>query len=515
MQPINRIIVNTIAQYVRTILNMLLSLISARLVLNILGVTDYGIYSLVAGIVSMLSFFTNSLVGSTQRFLSIQQGKGDVSALKNVFSNSLLLHIIIGFGVLIILECLTPFLFGGFLNIPQDRLEAGAIIYQMVVVMVYISFVTAPYRALLISRENIIYTSIIDVCDGILKVILVIFLIYLPGDKLVDYGWVMLGITCFNLFAFATYSHVKYEECVRPRIRDFNKKFFKELGSFTGWITYSSLCIALRNQGFAIVLNKLRGTAVNAAYGIGMQIVGMVSFVSASLGNAIAPQLIAAKGAEDSAKMWLLAEFQSKFSYLLLAMIGIPTMFAMQPLLELWLGNVPKYTMTFGCMFISAQIIDMLTSGLGVANKAMGKIGKYVFWTNTPKFLILPLGWFALYCEVPMFWVAILFVGIETLCMYLRIPLLKGVDGFNAIVFCRNVMVKSIMPTTISICACITVTYIPAFPARFLLAYVISIPLFILTAYKCSLSPTEKNKINSIINTLKTKLKTVSRLHKR
>ena len=507
MRASNRIIVNTIAQYVRTILNMLLSLISVRLVLNILGVSDYGIYSLVAGVVSLLSFFTNSLVGSTQRFLSIHQGKGDISALKNVFSNSLLLHIIIGFGVLIILECLTPILFGGFLNIPPDRLEAGTIIYQMVVVMVYISFVAAPYRALLISRENIVYTSIIDVCNGVLKIILVIGLFYLPGDKLVDYGWIMLGISVFDLIAFAAYSHVKYEECVRPRIRDFNRKYLKEVGVFTGWITYSSLCIALRNQGLAIVLNKLRGTAVNAAYGIGMQIIGMVSFVSTSLGNAIAPQLIAAKGTDDTQKMLFLAEFQSKFSYLLLAMVGIPTMFVMQPLLELWLGNVPPYTMTFGCMFLSAQIIDMLTSGLGTANRAMGKIGKYIFWTNTPKFLILPLGWYALYQGLPMILIAILFVAVEAFCMYLRIPLLKGVEGFDASQYCINVMGKCILPTVVSIVACFAILYVPQFPASFLLTYIVSIPLFILTTYKWSLSIPEKRKIDSIIAKIGTKFK--------
>ncbi len=507
MYASNRIIVNTLAQYVRTILNMLLSLVSVRLVLNILGVTDYGIYSLVAGVVSMLSFITSSLVGSTQRFLSIYQGKGDIIALRNVFSNSLLLHIIIGFCVLIILECLTPFLFGGFLNIPPNRAKAGAIIYQMVVVMVYISFVAAPYRALLISRENIVYTSIIDVCDGLFKVIFVIILIYLPGDKLVGYGWIMLGITCFNLLAFATYSHIKCDECVFPRIRDFNKKYLKELGVFTGWITYSSLCIAMRNQGLAIVLNKLRGAAVNAAYGIGMQIVGMVSFVSASLGNAIAPQLIAAKGAEDKNRMWFLAEFQSKFSYLLLAMVGIPTMFAMQPLLELWLGNVPDYTMTFGCMFLAAQTLDMLTAGLGIANRALGKIGKYIFWTNTPKFLILPLCWFILRVGCPMIWVSILFVGVETFCMYLRIPLLRGSDGFNASMFCRNVMVKSIMPTVVSVLACVLVSYGPKFPASFLLTYVVSIPLFIITTYKWSLSVQEKIKVDSIAHSLKTKFK--------
>lgn len=498
MRASNRIILNTISQYIRTILNMLLSLISARLVLNILGVTNYGIYSLVAGIVSMLSFFTNSLVGSTQRFISIHQGKGNISLLKNVFSNSLLLHIIIGFIVLIILECLTPFLFGGFLNIPENRLKASAIIYQMVVGMVYISFIAAPYRALLISRENIVYTSIIDICDGILKVILAIILIYLPGDKLVDYGWIMLGISLFNLFAFAVYSHYKYEECVRPKIHDFNKKYLRDLGVFTGWVTYSSLCIAMRNQGLAIVLNKLRGTAINAAYGIGMQIVGMISFVSTSLSNAIAPQLIAARGADDIKKMWFLAEFQSKFSYLLLAMVGIPTMFVMHPLLVLWLGDVPSYTQTFGCMFLSAQIVDMLTSGLGVANKAIGKIGKYTFITNTPKFLILPIGWCLLYMGLPIFWIAVLFVVIETICMYLRIPLLKGVNGFNDKEFCHNVIVKSIFPTIVLIISCIAATYIPSFPGSFLLTYFISIPLFLITIYKHSLSKLEKEKVNTI-----------------
>lgn len=489
---------------------MLLSLYSARLVLNILGVTDYGIYALVAGVVSMLSFVTNSLVGSTQRFLSIHQGSGDMAALKNVFSNSLSLHIIIGIIVMVILECLTPFLFEGFLNIPPGRTGAGSIIYQMVVVMVYVSFVAAPYRALLISRENIVYTSVIDVCDGILKVILVIFLTYLPGDKLVDYGWIMLGISIFNLLAFAVYSHVKYEECVCPHIRDINKKYLRDLGTFTGWVTYSTLCITLRNQGLAIVLNKLRGTAINAAYGIGMQISGMVSFVSASLGNAIAPQLVAAKGAEDTQKMWFLAEFQSKFSYLLLAMVGIPTMFVMQPLLELWLGNVPAYTMTFGCMFLSAQIVDMLTTGLGTANRARGNVARYIFVTYTPKFLILPIGWYALQIGFPMIWVAVLFVVVEALCMYLRIPLLKNTDGFDARKYCRNVIGRSVIPTVICVAACIAATFIPVFPGSFLLTYILSVPLFMIAAYRYSLSVPERRKVDSLLTKMRTKFHKVA-----
>ena len=511
MKDSNRIIVNTLAQYIRTILNMLLSLISVRLVLNILGESDYGIYMLVAGLVTMLSFITNSLVDSTQRFLSIHQGEKDIKALKNVFSNSLLLHIFIGLLVLIVLECLTPFLFDGFLNIPSERVDDAAILYQMVVVMVYISFVTAPFRALLVSRENIVYTSIIDVINGVLKVLLVLLLIYLPSDKLIDYGWIMLGISIFTLLAFALYTYAKYEECVLPRINDFDKKYLKDLGSFTGWLTYSSLCLTLRNQGLAIVLNKLRGTVINAAYGIGMQITGMVSFVSSSLGNAVAPQLIAAKGATDNQRMWFLAECQSKYSYLLLAMVGIPTMFVMQPLLELWLGEAPPNTMTFGCMFISAQIIDTLTSGLGTANRAIGKIGKYIFFTTTPKFLVLPAGWYILYLGLPMIWVAIFYVGIEAVCMYLRIPLLHKAEGFKATAFCKNVILKSLLPTFSLIITCFALSFLPSFPASFFITYIVSIPVFLCSVYKWSLSIVEKNKVNSLLVSLREKIYSFSK----
>ena len=176
MQASNRIIINTLAQYIRTIVNMVLSLYSSRLVLEILGVEDYGVYSLVAGIVSMLSFLTNSLVGSTQRFLSVSQGKGDIRHLKEVFSNSLILHIVLGFLVAVVLGILTPFIFNGFLNIPVGRIEVAEKLYIMVILMVYASFIASPFRALLVSHENIVYTSIIDMLDGVLKVILVLVL---------------------------------------------------------------------------------------------------------------------------------------------------------------------------------------------------------------------------------------------------------------------------------------------------------------------------------------------------
>ena len=479
---------------------MVLSLYSSRLVLNILGVDDYGIYSLVAGVVGMLSFLTNSLVGSTQRFLSVTQGKGNLEKLKEVFGNSLLLHVGLGLLVAIVLAVLTPFIFDSFLNIPSDRIDVAKSLYLLVVLMVYSSFIASPYRALLVSHENIVYVSIVDVMDGILKVVLVLLLPNFPLDKLLSYGLIMLGIQLFNLLAFIVYSHAKYEECVFPKIRAFSFAYVKELATFTGWVVYSSVCITFKTQGLAIVLNKIYGTVMNAAYGIGSQISGMVAFVSTSFNNAIAPQLMAAEGGGNRMKMLLLAKAQSKISFLLMAMVGIPTMFEMQYLLELWLGEVPQYAALFGCMFLACQIVDMLSTGLGLANKAIGNIGRYTLITYTPKLMVLPLSWIVLKLHQPLLLVAILVFAVEAFCMFLRIYFFRGEDGFSARDFIVSVILRSMPPVAVSVIFCFFVQkYLELNLYRLLLTYAISFVLFLIVAYIVSLNAQEREVIKSIM----------------
>lgn len=484
---------------------MVLSLYSSRLVLEILGIDDYGVYSLVAGVVSMLSFLTNSLAGSTQRFLSVSQGKGDIERLKEVFSNSLFLHVALGFVVAVILGILTPVIFDGFLNIPFDRVQVAKFLYILVILMVYISFVAAPYRALLISRENIVYTSIVDVIDGILKVVLVILLSYTAKDKLLAYGFITLGIQLFNLLAYMIYSHLRYEECIFPKIKFFSWSYVKEITSFTWWMLYSSVCVTTRTQGLAVVLNKIYGAAINAAYGIGSQISGMITFISSSFNNAVAPQLMAAEGGGDRRKMLALAEMQSKISFLLLAMIGIPTMFEMQKLLELWLVEVPQNTMLFGCVFLAMQIVDMLSTGLGAANKAIGNVGRYTILTFTPKLFILPIAWFILKNEGSLVIVGIIMVIVEALCMLLRIYYLRKESWFNAGIYCKSVILRSLPPVVASVLVCGVLYIFVDGRFRFIYTYLSSIPIFLLTAYLITLTRSEKDIVRSILKKIFTR----------
>lgn len=498
MKPSDRIIVNTVAQYIRTIINTLLSLYSSRLVLQILGIEDFGVYSLVAGVVSMLSFITNSLVGSTQRFLSVSQGQGSLARLKQVFNNSLILHVVLGLVIAIILVALTPVIFDGFLNIPATRINIAEKLYFLVVLMVYMSFIASPYRALLVSHENIVYTSLIDVLDGILKVVLVILLPYATIDKLLAYGLIMLGIQTFNFFAFMVYSHFKYEECVPPRIRLFSLSYIKELFSFTSWMLYSSVCITVRDQGLAVVLNRIFGAAINAAYGVGSQISGMVSFISSSFNNSVSPQLMAAEGGGNRKKMLHLAEVQSKISFLLLATFGIPTMFEMQTLLRFWLVDVPPGTAIFSCMFLSMQIVDMLSTGLSSVNKAMGNVGLYTFISYTPKLLILPISYIVLRNQVSLFLLAYIMFAVEMMCMLLRIYLYRKESWFNVWGYCYSVILRSLPPVILSIITCIIVHLLVDNSLRFLYTYSFSISTCLILSYLITLNSEEKKFFKSV-----------------
>lgn len=503
MRASSRIIVNTLAQYVRTIFNMVLSLYSTRLILELLGLEDYGLFTLVAGVVSMLSFVTTALVSSTQRFLSVAQGKGDIQRVSHLFNNSVWLHIFFGLLFFIFFEALTPFLFNGFLNINPMRMEAAEYVYQQVIMMVLISFLASPYRALLVSHENIVYISIIDMIDGILKVVLVIGLVYLPIDKLVGYGWIMFILRLANCLAYLIYDTIKYEECVIPKFRNIDVQYLRELTSFTGWTIYSAGCVISRTQGLAVVLNKVMGTVVNAAYGIGLQISGYVSFVSSSLSSAINPQLMKAEGEFNREKMLYLAKVQSKLGYLLLAVVSIPSMFEIQRLLTLWLKEVPEHASLFCIMSLCGALIDTMTMGLVEANKAVGNIRKFMLWIATPKLLVLPVSWILLKLNCGIIFVVLTYISIETFTMLIRLPLLKESAGLDTMDFCKGVFAKIFVPTLASVIVCTLSVSLFDSSWRIIFTYSISAIVFLVCAYMTSLENNEKSLILRMVKKIK------------
>jgi O-antigen/teichoic acid export membrane protein len=495
MTSSQRIIVNTLAQYTRTIINVCLSLYSTRLILSALGQSDYGIYSLVAGVIAMLSFVTNALVITTQRFLSVYHGKNDPQKIRQIFGNSMLLHIALAILMAGVLCSIGSWVTHDFLNISPERQSAAWFVYNTAVVLLVLSFITAPIRALFIARENIVYISIVDVIDGVLKLLIAIALSHIAYDRLISYSGLMSGIALFNLLAFSIYAAIKFPEFHLPRLRELDKSYIGELGHFAGWTTYSMGCIIARNQGIAVVLNLFYGTVVNSAYGIAQQVLGAVQFISTSILNAMNPQIMKAEGAGDRQKMTRLCEYESKYSFLLLSLVAIPLIAEMDTILHVWLGNVPADAVMFCKFVLVASLCDQISVGLTSANQAIGKIRTYNLVFYTLKLMVIVLAWICLHQGLALVSVMWCYVVIELLTSLLRLPLMKWIAGIEMLPFIKHVFRRIAIPSIAMSVTCYAITSQLHIPYRVLITIVGSIIIGLISIYATSLNKEEKEYI--------------------
>lgn len=500
MEPVKRIIVNTAAQYVKALVNIVLSLYSTRLILSALTIPDYGIYAVVGGVVAMLGFITNALVITTQRYVSYHQGNGNYDYVRKLFVNSLFLHVLIGLGLSAILYSLKGWLMDDVLNIPFERIQTAGRVYEITILMLFITVVTAPFKALFIARENIIYISVVEVMDGFLKLFLAIGLAFVNTDKLLVYALCMALILFFNLAAFVIYALWRFEECVIIIRRvDIDRECLRRLLGFAGWTTYGMGAVAGRNQGISVMFNHFMGTVVNAAYGISFQVYGAVSFVATSILNAMNPQIMKAEGANDRAKMLLLAEQESKYSTALMSMLAIPLVMEMPALLDLWLEEVPEGTSMFCRYVLIAFLCDQTTYGLNTANQALGNIRNYTLLVYTPKILIMPLVWLLLSDGYDTQSVMRLYLGVEILVALARIPYLKYTAGlsirhyFNHVI-CPLLPLCTVLYVTSLLC---TVSCVSSY--RFLLTFSVSILSGLVVAWLFTLDEIEKIYVRTLI----------------
>lgn len=507
MTPTTRLIVNTLAQNIRTVVNICLSLYSTRLVMNILGQSDYGIYMLVAGIVSFLSYFTTAMVTTTQRHLSYSHGQRDKEQTKLIFANSYLTNTLLGLSLVLILVSLTSFLFNGStLNISADKFEEAKWVYLIILTSIFLTFITSPFKASLIARENVVYISVVDIIDGILKVALVFLLYLFESQRLVVYSCIITFVMLFNFLALAIYAVIKYEECcLLPKFSHWNKHIQKDLLGFTTWTIYGSLSIFFRTQGIAILLNRAFGTVINASFGIAGQILGSLAFLSSAILNAFTPQIIKAEGEKNREHMLVLCLKACKYCYLLLAIVALPVIFEIDNILSIWLGDIPDYAPLFCRIFLISAIVDQITTGLNVANQALGKIRNYTILIYTTKLLTVPAIWFAMKNGYNLTMVMITYLLFEILTAVIRLPYIARTTGLKTRLYIVQVLLPVIMPTLFATFVCYGMTFIPAFPLRFLITGIVSVLISIITIWFFAFDIQEKEFI---------KKKIVTRLHK-
>lgn len=501
MTETKRLIINTISQHLRTAINIAMSLYSTRLAMEALGKSGYGVYMLIGGIVSLLLYITTSMVVTTQRHLSYSYGKGEHTQSSIIFQNSYILHCILGLAISACFLSITSLLFEGhFLNIDASKATEARYVYYIVITTVLLTFISSPFRALLTARENIVYISIIDILDGMLKLALTFLLFYITEYRLTCYAIILSSVMLFNFLALSIYSKIHYKEAsLLPHPLQFSKAVQRQLIGFATWTLYGTLSIFLRAQGIAIVLNRIYGAIINAAYGIATQIFGAIQAISQAILNAITPQIVKAEGCNDRDRMLFLSQQACKYCFFLLAIFAIPLLFEMDTILHIWLIEPPEHANTFCRIFIIASLIDQITIGLNVSIQALGKIRNYTLTLYTVKLLTVPIVWILLQAGFTIQHAMLSYILMELIAALLRLPYAKHYVSLGYNTFLRTVISKLPLPTCAMLLTSYATCQLPHFTLRFLLTGILSALAGIAALWFFGLEASEKTYILSSI----------------
>jgi len=369
-----RIARNTIALYFRQIITMIVALFTSRIVLQTLGVTDYGINNIVGGVVGMFAFLSNTLVVITQRFISVELGKGgNIVVLRKIFSTSMMLHIASCVIVIILAEIIGLWFLNNKLVIPANRMIAANWVYQFAVFGFVLSMLNAPLKALIISHEDMHIYGYMGIFDVVVRLVTVYLLVIINADKLIFLALFGFAVTCIVWLIYFIYCRRKYQYA---RLSfSYDKSMSKELSGYGGYMFVASIFMVLEIYGINIMLNIFFGPAINAARGIAT----IVNTALMSFGNnfkqALTPQLYKSYAPNNPDDMWDLVERGARMLYFLFFIFSVPILLETGFILKLWLGNIPEYTVIFTQLTVVIALIGVLFYTLNIINHATGNIG--------------------------------------------------------------------------------------------------------------------------------------------
>lgn len=376
---------------------MVVSLYTSRVVLQTLGINDFGIYNVVAGFVTMLGFLHGAMSSATQRFLAFELGKPGDKDVRGIFSMSLNIHILIALLVFVLGETIGLWFIQTQLAIPSDRIIAAESVFHLALLSYMLTIINVPYNALIIAHERMSIFAWISIIDVTLKLLIVFMLGWFSIDKLILYGILNLGIVFIVFIIYRSYCKKYFRES-KFRIY-WDKQLFKIMLSYTGWNLWGNIASVLSGQGVNVLLNIFFGPSVNAARAIAMQVSGALNGFVQNLQVAINPQIIKSYAAKEMHYMYHLVCYGAKYNFLLLFFLSMPVLINTDEILILWLGSTPEYISIFIRLIIIDSLINCISSPLMTSAQATGKIKLYqsivgaVLLLNLPfAYLILKIG---------------------------------------------------------------------------------------------------------------------------
>ena len=434
-----RIAKNTLMLYVRMLFGMLVSLYTSRVVLQALGVEDYGIYNVVGGVVAMFSIISNSLSSSVGRFLTFELGKGDMEGLKKVFSTSLSIHVALVLVIVLLSETLGLWFLNTHMTIPENRLYAANWVFQASVLTFVINLLSVPFSASIVSHERMSAFAYIGILDIVLRLLIVLFIAYSGWnfDRLIIYSLLLVGVVCIMQAIYWNYCTRNFEECKFGFSFDVN--YWKEMSSFAGWNFIGCTAGLLKDQGVNILLNLFIGPIINAARGIANTVNNVLASFSGNFMTALNPQITKSYAAGNYDYMFSLVERGSRFSYYILLLFALPMLFETEFVLTLWLKHYPEHTVNFVRLILIVTMCDILSNTLINLQVATGKIRNYQLAVGGVLLMNFPLSYICLKMGFPPESTLIVALIVAVCCLFLRLLFLRKMVGLSMKRYLRKV----------------------------------------------------------------------------
>lgn len=500
MHPAKRVAVNTGFLYARMAITVFISLYATRLILNALGVGDFGLFNVVGGAIAMLTFLNNAMAGATQRFMSFAQGESNFDKQRSIFNVSTVLHFSIAIVVVLFLEVAGYFLFNGILKIQPDRLEVGKLIFQFMLVSTFFTIVSVPYDAVINAHENMFFVAILGIIEAILKLGIAIYITSTTYDKLIIYGLLMASLSILLLIIRRIYCHKIYKEVEININKYFDKPIFIEMSKFAGWSFLGSATSLIANYGQTIVINMFFGTIVNAAQGIANQVSGQLSAFAGTMLKALNPLIVKSEGAGNRDLMLKASLIGSKISFFLLAFFYIPVLIEMPYIFKLWLNTVPDYAIIFCKLLLIRMLIEQLFTTLTSSIAAVGKIKRFQIYNSILNFLPLVASYILFRIGFPPYIIYIIFILYAILSSGITLFFAKRDCGLSLSYFFTDVFTRSLLVFIITFAlSSIPIVTMDDGVLRLLLVLSISVLSIAATVWLIGLTPIERTKIWKII----------------
>lgn len=455
-----RIAKNTMYMYLRMFVILLVSLYTTRIVFNVLGVQDYGIYNVVGGIIVFFTFINSSLTGATQRYITAELAEGNLDSQREVFSTAIVSHLLTGLLIVLLGETIGLWFLNSVMNIPEDRMGAANVVYQLSIFSTFLSILQAPFNATIIAHEKMSVYAYFSIFDVMFKLAVAFLIRAISGDKLIVYAILIAAVGVLNILIYRIYCYRTFGMCRFKKPT--NRSTFKGLFSYTGWALFGTATYVGTNQGVTMLVNYYNGVLVNAAMGVSNQIVSVVSQFVSNFQAAFRPQIVKYYVTKDSFELSKLTIRASRLSAYLILVLLVPICFEIRDFLGLWLGDYPQYAVEFCLLTLFCIYFESICNPLITLITSDKDIRKYQITVSLIYATNLIFCWIVLWGNAVPYLVIAVRLAIDLVLIVSRLLLMRRQwYDFPILEWVKKVIVKPLLVMAIPVGLTFLVQMIP------------------------------------------------------